>query len=203
MSKNNEHAKCENYFFRKTPFSACVSGGKKCSLFGKFGVLFFLETPVLRFAILPYYRRIFQNEWKFLLLDHSWICCVFLGHKIYCIWNNKLNFIVCRKIKNESLRSLFHTPCLFHTPSSSFTKTRGEAKNGSLFDIRYTYPTMMKLSMVITWLKKIPKTYKSRDTPLVLCWHQHFSPEIAYYYIIWLYVGLILRRVNNELLQRQ
>ena len=37
----------------------CVSGGN-CSLFGKFDVLFFLETPVLRFALLPYYRR---NIW--------------------------------------------------------------------------------------------------------------------------------------------
>ena len=35
----------------------CVSGGKKCSFFGKFGVLCFLETPVLRFTLLPYYRR--------------------------------------------------------------------------------------------------------------------------------------------------
>ena len=35
----------------------CVSGGKKCSLFGKFVVFCFLETPVLRFAILPYHQR--------------------------------------------------------------------------------------------------------------------------------------------------
>ena len=35
----------------------CVSGGKKFLFFGNFGVLCFLETPVLRFAILPYYRR--------------------------------------------------------------------------------------------------------------------------------------------------
>ena len=34
-----------------------VSRGK-CSFFGKFGVLCFLETPVLRFALLRYYRRI-------------------------------------------------------------------------------------------------------------------------------------------------
>ena len=34
-----------------------VSGCKKCSFFGKLGVLCFLETPVLRFALLPYYRR--------------------------------------------------------------------------------------------------------------------------------------------------
>ena len=34
----------------------CVSGGTKCLFFGKFGVLCFLETSVLRFALLPYYR---------------------------------------------------------------------------------------------------------------------------------------------------
>ena len=41
----------------------CVSWGEKCSFFGKFDVLCFLEAPVLRFALLPYYRRIqyFQN----------------------------------------------------------------------------------------------------------------------------------------------
>ena len=35
----------------------CVSRGKKCSFFGKFGVLCFLVTSVLKFAFLPYYRR--------------------------------------------------------------------------------------------------------------------------------------------------
>ena len=35
----------------------CVSGGKKCSFLGKFDVLCFLEILVLRFALLPYYRR--------------------------------------------------------------------------------------------------------------------------------------------------
>ena len=34
----------------------CVSGGKKCLFFGNFGVLCYLETRVLRFALLPYYR---------------------------------------------------------------------------------------------------------------------------------------------------
>ena len=36
---------------------SCVSRGKKCSFYKKSGVLYFLETPVLRFALLPYYRR--------------------------------------------------------------------------------------------------------------------------------------------------
>ena len=35
----------------------CVSGGKKYLSFGKFGALCFLEIPVLKFAILPHYRR--------------------------------------------------------------------------------------------------------------------------------------------------
>ena len=39
--------------FRKTN----ISGGKKCLFFGNFGVLCSLETPVLRFALLPYHRR--------------------------------------------------------------------------------------------------------------------------------------------------
>ena len=36
----------------------CVSGGKKFSFFGKLDLICFPETPVLRFALLPYYRRI-------------------------------------------------------------------------------------------------------------------------------------------------
>ena len=35
----------------------CVSVGKKCLFLEKFGVLFFLVTPVLRFALLPYCRQ--------------------------------------------------------------------------------------------------------------------------------------------------
>ena len=36
----------------------CVSGGKKCSFFGKFDVVCFLETPFVRFALFPYNRRL-------------------------------------------------------------------------------------------------------------------------------------------------
>ena len=50
----------QNGCFKKAKhakISECVSGVKKCSFFGNFGVLCFLETPVLRFALLPYSRR--------------------------------------------------------------------------------------------------------------------------------------------------
>ena len=46
-----------------THMYVCVSGSKKCSFFGKFGVLCFLETPVLRFALLPYYRQVVKVCW--------------------------------------------------------------------------------------------------------------------------------------------
>ena len=46
------------HFCENIPFTYLfVSGGKKCSFFGIFDVLCFLGTPVLRFALLPYYRR--------------------------------------------------------------------------------------------------------------------------------------------------
>ena len=56
--------------------------GKKCSFFGRFGVLSFIETPVLRFALLPYYRRlmvrrertIFFTEYLYNNLLYKKIC---------------------------------------------------------------------------------------------------------------------------------
>ena len=48
--------KNEHYLPPDTRTYECVSGGEKGLFFGKFGVLF-LETPVLKFALLPYYRR--------------------------------------------------------------------------------------------------------------------------------------------------
>ena len=38
----------------------------------------------------------------------------------------------------------------------------------------HTYSTLMKLGTVIPYLRKIQEIYKSRDTPLEFCWHQHF-----------------------------
>ena len=49
--------KNEDFLPPDTHTYVCVSGGKKCSFFREFGVLCFLETPVLRFALLSYYRR--------------------------------------------------------------------------------------------------------------------------------------------------
>ena len=48
----------EHFLAPDTQTCVCISGGKKCLFFGKFDVIYFLVTFVLRFASLPYYRRI-------------------------------------------------------------------------------------------------------------------------------------------------
>ena len=48
----------EHFLPHYTHTFVCVLGSKKCLFLGKFGMLCFLVTPVLRFALLPYYRRI-------------------------------------------------------------------------------------------------------------------------------------------------
>ena len=53
----------------------CVSGGKKCSFFQQFGVLCFLVTRVLRFALLPYYWRITKNRFSLEWNCHSNTVC--------------------------------------------------------------------------------------------------------------------------------
>ena len=43
-----------------------------------------------------------------------------------------------------------------------------------LHKICQTYPTMMKVGIVIPYVKKIQKIYESCDIPLEICLHQHF-----------------------------
>ena len=74
---------------------ACISGVKKCSFSANFGMLCFLETPVLRFAFSPYYRRDVQvSLWysldsniflKYLKLSyHSCASCSKVGMVLTC-----------------------------------------------------------------------------------------------------------------------
>ena len=55
--KKSSFKKYTTYSLLSLKSYVCLSGGKKCSFFGKFGVLCFLETTVLKFALLPYYRQ--------------------------------------------------------------------------------------------------------------------------------------------------
>ena len=61
-SKNECFKKTKNAKFSEkrtflTTWYAHVRTGQKCSFFEKFGMTCFLETLVLTFALLPYYRR--------------------------------------------------------------------------------------------------------------------------------------------------
>ena len=53
----------ENKYFSPpdTHTYVCVSGGKNCSFFGKFGMLYFFVTRVLRFALLTYYPQNYRK----------------------------------------------------------------------------------------------------------------------------------------------
>ena len=46
---------------------------------------------------------------------------------------------------------------------------RGGYKNALLPKTSHTYPTIMKLGTVISYLKKFQKVFESRDTPLDFC----------------------------------
>ena len=50
-----------------------------------------------------------------------------------------------------------------------FGAAQGQGQQGPLPRICLKYPTVMTLGAIIPYLKKILKTYKSRDTPLEFC----------------------------------
>ena len=54
------------------------------------------------------------------------------------------------------------------------SQMRGGEQNAPLPKISQTDHTVMKLGTAIPYLKKIQEKYKSRDTSLELCLHQHF-----------------------------
>ena len=57
--KKTKHVKFSEKQTLLTPDThtyVCISGGKECLFFGTFGVLYFLDTTVLRFFLLPYNR---------------------------------------------------------------------------------------------------------------------------------------------------
>ena len=49
-------------FPKNEHFLPLDQGGTKCLIFWKFSVLCFLVIPVLRFALLPYYRRTIVSD---------------------------------------------------------------------------------------------------------------------------------------------
>ena len=73
-------SKIEHFLPPDTHTCACASEGQKCPFFGKFGVLCFLVSSVLRFALFSYYRR--NNFFE-----------IFWGYKMGTLGRNKLNIL--------------------------------------------------------------------------------------------------------------
>ena len=64
----------DEHFLPPDTHKTSISGGKKCSFFGKSGILCFLVTSVLRFTLLPYYRQIIRlgDSWQ-IIMDPQFI----------------------------------------------------------------------------------------------------------------------------------
>ena len=60
--RNPNFPKNEHFLPSDAHARVCVSGGKKYSFFGKYGVICFLVTPVFRFALLPYCLQLFLDK---------------------------------------------------------------------------------------------------------------------------------------------
>ena len=88
---------------------------------------------------------------------------------------SKLNFQSFQWLSHKII-SISQTEGYFNTiqDGSFWGCSRMGAKTPPLPKICHTYPTMMKLSTVMPYLRKTQKIYNSRDTPLELCWNQPF-----------------------------
>ena len=92
----------------------CLSGGKKCLFFGKFNVLCFLVTPVLRFA--PPFCLI-ANDMNIILYQKIW--------KLNA-WQQKQMFAyVFQNERSEEFRNIYRKiPVLESLQACNFIKKR-------------------------------------------------------------------------------
>ena len=82
------------------------------------------------------------------------------------MWNSsKCDFDCKQASKTDEYLTLFRMG-LFGAGHGS-----GGVKSPPPSEICHAYPTIMKLGTLISYLKKIQKIYKLRDTSLEFCWH--------------------------------
>ena len=85
-----------------------VSRGKKCSFFGKYGVLCFLETPVLTFTLLVYYRWNTSGKWTWPSLDFASMNVIIYHSNIKNFRSiNGIHFLTKTKSTEQWLKLLF------------------------------------------------------------------------------------------------
>ena len=80
----------------------CVPGGKKCS----FGVFCFLETPVFRFALLPYYGRCHLVIQMTIALIKTTLNIIFYDSEIDYFFYNGLGLLHCRFCETSSKKEV-------------------------------------------------------------------------------------------------
>ena len=98
----------------------CVSEGKKCSFFGKFGVPCFLITSPLRFALLPYCQRLTEGFTYFKTISEIRLCWKL---KIWRLRAKTVeyNMIVANSIaSNHSAHKTDKTNCTFYDIHDGF-----------------------------------------------------------------------------------
>ena len=132
-----------------------VSEGKKCSFFGKFDVLCFLETAVFRFVLLPYYRR-YTNELK-------------------------VNLTYNTLLKKDRGKRSFNTIGYFFLVSVLYVMISNHAlilydwmeysdKNHSHQILKYITECLLSCKTEMNW-KKVKKVLRSRRPEAAVCWY--------------------------------
>ena len=85
-----------------------VSRGKKCSFFGKYGEVCFLETPVLTFTLLVYYRWNTSGKWTWPSLDFASMNVIIYHSNIKNFRSiNGIHFLTKTKLTERWLKLLF------------------------------------------------------------------------------------------------
>ena len=92
---------------------------------------------------------------------------------------NSLTIVTSKKLLKMSNYVLILS-FFFSNENQEFTVYSGSAFSGLLTDRMWGEAKILKtlkLGRVISYLRKIKKIYKSRDTPLEFCWRRYFSTK--------------------------
>ena len=75
--------------------------------FKKFGVLCFLETPILSFALLPYYRRFDCLQHILSCVGHTYTCNIEKFQTHYCYWQASVEIIFLISFPERLIQKVF------------------------------------------------------------------------------------------------
>ena len=147
--------KNEDFLPPDTYTYVCVQGlrrGKKCSFFGKFGVLCFLETPVLRFTLLYYYKRYIWWHLKATFCDHN--------HRYFHRYPFPLSEKIWGCIRKTRI-TVFTVEIL-----SRHTRSRLVRGMWHLNIVWITFKVVLKATLIKYWL---PRTLKACNFIIKIC----------------------------------